>query len=110
VQAVALPSSLSGHFVRSVERGVLPGKTLTYDSHGFLLCFCTVALRTVTMLTLRAPTFLFLKEPDILTTIEGLLWQTACEKHKDLLWQAGLYKHLQNLPKKKYPVASRLAS
>jgi hypothetical protein len=92
-----------------VERGASPHKSLKADAPGNLLRFRTVELRAVTKLTLRVPTFLFLEKADILTTIEGLFWQTVRAIRRGLLWQAGLYKHLQNLPKK-YPFASRLAS
>lgn len=92
-----------------MERGASPQKSLKADSHDHQLRFRTVELRAVTKPILRVPTFLFLEKPDILTIIEGLLWQTVRAIRRDLLWQAGLYKHLQNLPKK-YPFASRLAS
>jgi hypothetical protein len=53
------------------------------------VCFCTVGGCEVTIQLLRNPTFISLAEPDIFTTIEGLLWQ------------AGLDNLLQNLLEKK---------
>jgi hypothetical protein len=41
-----------------------------------MLWICTVEIRERGAHFLHIPTYVFFKEPDILKTIEGLLWQT----------------------------------
>jgi hypothetical protein len=66
------------------------------------LRFCTVDFRRVGLNFLPDPTYIFLEEPDILQTIEGLLWQTTWRDIKGLLWQADLRQSSSKPPKKNF--------
>jgi hypothetical protein len=72
------------------------------------LCLCTVAFRGFAAHFLRILTCSFPEEPDILKTIEGLLWQTAWRQIRGLRWQADLKQPSSKPPEKISPHDSAL--
>jgi hypothetical protein len=69
---------------------------------------CKFDFRNSGTIFLRVSTYISLEEPDILQTIEGLLWQATLRYINGLLWQVDQSQSSSKPPEKNFPHGSVL--